>query len=134
MIDEDSSWQPSPLLLDHAQNPRNNGWMMKADGQGYMQGECGDEMSVWIRADGDRIAHISFVTSGCGTSHAAGSMATIISAGRNLLEAMKITQEDVLLGLGGLPAAHEHCALLAATTVQLACEDVLVRRISPEKE
>jgi len=126
-----STWQPSPTLLDHMQQPRNHGWMMCPDGQSFLKGECGDEMAMWVKADGERIERIVFVTSGCGTSHAAGSMATELATGRTLHEALHLTQQAVLDGLGGLPADHEHCALLAATTVQLACEDVLVRRVAP---
>lgn len=129
----DIPWHPSPTLLDHMQQPRNNGWMMQADGQSYLVGECGDEMAMWIRADGDRIGRIAFVTSGCGTSHAAGSMATVLTTGRSLHDALHLSQAAVLQGLGGLPANHEHCALLAATAVQLACEDVLVRRLAPQE-
>jgi len=128
-----STWQPSPAVLDHLQHPRNNGWLLHPDGQARLVGACGDEMAMWIKADGDRIKLISFVTSGCGTSHAAGSMATTLALGRSLQEAMQLTQQEVLAGLGGLPEDHEHCALLAATTVQLACEDVVIRRLAPSE-
>jgi len=129
--DDSNAWQPSPILLDHMHQPRNNGWLMHADGQAYLVGDCGDEMAMWVKADGDRIERIVFVTSGCGTSHAAGSMATVLATGRSIQEAMQLTQQEVLSGIGGLPKDHEHCALLAATTVQMACEDVLVRRLTP---
>lgn len=128
---ESESWQPSPVLLDHMQQPRNNGWMLQADGRSYLVGECGDEMAMWITAEGDLIKHISFVTSGCGTSHAAGSMATVLAIGRDIHAALHLGQQEVLDALGGLPKDHEHCALLAATAVQMACEDILVRRVSP---
>lgn len=129
--DERGDWQPSPALLDHMRQPRNNGWLLHPDGQGYMIGDCGDQMAMWVKADGDRVERIVFVTSGCGTSHAAGSMATVLATGRTIQEAMHLTQQEVLGALGGLPKDHEHCALLAATTVQMACEDVLVRRLAP---
>lgn len=132
-MDEDANdaWQPSPVLLDHMQQPRNHGWLMHPDGQAHLVGECGDEMAMWVKAAGDLVERIVFVTSGCGTSHAAGSMATVLATGRTIHEAMRLTQEEVLTGIGGLPKSHEHCALLAATTVQMACEDVLVRRLAP---
>jgi nitrogen fixation NifU-like protein len=129
--DDHRDWQPSPALLDHMQQTRNNGWLLFPDGQAHLVGACGDEMAMWVKADGDRVGRITFVTSGCGTSHAAGSMATVLATGRSLSEAMQLTQQEVLAGLGGLPEDHEHCALLAATTVQMVCEDVLVRRLAP---
>jgi nitrogen fixation NifU-like protein len=129
--DNHSDWQPSPALLDHMHQPRNNGWLLYPDGHAHLVGDCGDEMAMWVKANGDRIERIVFVTSGCGTSHAAGSMATVLATGRSIQEAMQLTQQEVLTGIGGLPKDHEHCALLAATTVQLACEDVLVRRVTP---
>jgi len=131
MSDDRGDWTPAPALLDHMHQPRNNGWLLYADGQAHVTGDCGDEMAMWVQADGDLVGRIVFVTSGCGTSHAAGSMATVLATGRSIQEAMQLTQQEVLSGIGGLPKDHEHCALLAATTVQMACEDVLVRRLTP---
>jgi len=128
--DHHDHWQPSPAVIDHIQRPRNHGWLMYPDGQAHLVGACGDAMAMWVKADGDRVERITFVTSGCGASHAAGSMATVLASGRALHEAMQLTQQEVLDGLGSLPKDHEHCALLAATTVQLACEDVLIRRLA----
>ena len=128
--DHHEAWQPSPAVIDHMQQPRNNGWLLYPDGQAYLVGACGDAMAMWVKADGDRVERITFVTSGCGASHAAGSMATVLASDRALHEAMQLTQQEVLDGLDSLPKDHEHCALLAATTVQLACEDVLIRRLA----
>jgi hypothetical protein len=43
----------------------------------------------------------------------------VLATGRTIQEAMQLTQREVLAGIGGLPKDHEHCALLAATTVPL---------------
>ena len=67
----------------------------------------------------------AFTTDGCGPSLASGSMATELVLGRTLEEAMAIRQETILTALGGLPAEVEHCALLAADTLQAACRDCL---------
>lgn len=124
-----AAWRPSPVLLDHMRAPRNNGMLLRWSGHAFLRGDCGDEMTMWVRAEGGRIARIGFLTSGCGTSHAAGSMATVLAVGRTLHHALQLGQQEVLAALGGLPADHEHCALLAATTVQLACEDALLRAL-----
>ena len=82
-------------------------------------------MEFWVSALDDKIEHIGFTTTGCGTSHAAGSMATCLAKGKSVKEVLKIQQKDILDALGGLPKENEHCALLAANTLKAACEDYL---------
>jgi len=112
---------------DHAQNPRNHGPLNNFNGHARITGHCGDTMEFWISAQNDNIEHIGFTTTGCGTSHAAGSMATCLAKGRSLEEALDIQQKDILDALGGLPKESEHCALLAASTLKEACEDYIKR-------
>ena len=45
----------------------------------------------------------SFWTDGCGPSIASGSMVTELVKGKSVSEALKITQQDILDALGGLP-------------------------------
>ncbi|NQT48573.1 MAG: iron-sulfur cluster assembly scaffold protein, partial [Chloroflexi bacterium] len=65
-------------------------------------------------------------TDGCGTSIAAGSMVTELAKGKAVAEILKISQQDVLDALGGLPEESAHCALLAANTLREAMKDYLV--------
>ncbi len=113
----------SKTIIDHARNPRNVGNIPQCDGFGQAEGECGDTMAIWINVKKDRVVNATFWTDGCGTSIACGSMITELARNKTLAEAAQIGPEKVLSALGGLPKDHEHCAYLAANTLQKALKD-----------
>ena len=123
----------SPVVIDHAQNPRNVGNIPDADGFASVTGSCGDTMEIWLRVRNGTIANATFWTDGCGTSIAAGSMVTELARGKGAAEALKITPDDVLKALGGLPEDSVHCALLAADTLKEAIRDYLAFKKEPWK-
>lgn len=108
----------SPVVVDHAQNPRNVGSIQDADAFGSVTGPCGDNIEIWLKVQDGIIKEATFWTDGCGTTIATGSMITEMAKGKTIDEAMKITQQDVLDALGGLPEESVHCALLAANTLK----------------
>jgi len=114
-------------------NPRNLGDMDDADGFAKVTGPCGDTMELWLKVKNGTIAHATFMTDGCGTSIASGSMVTEIAKGKSVSEARKISQQDVLSALGGLPEESEHCALLAANTLKEAMRDYIAMKKEPWK-
>jgi nitrogen fixation NifU-like protein len=121
------------VVIDHAQNPRNVGSMQQADGFATVTGPCGDTMEIWLRVREDVIQKATFWTDGCGTSIASGSMVTELAKGKNIQEAIRITQKHVLDALGGLPEESQHCALLAANTLKEAVRDYLAYKNEPWK-
>jgi nitrogen fixation NifU-like protein len=123
----------SETVIDHAQHPRNMGPMPAADGFGRITGPCGDTMDIWIRVAGDRVKDATFRTDGCGTSLASGSMVTELAKGKSPAEAARISQQDVLDALGGLPEDSVHCALLASDTLNAAVRDYLKFKNEPWK-
>jgi nitrogen fixation NifU-like protein len=120
-------------VVDHALNPRNVGSMTYTDGFGRVTGPCGDTMEIWLRVKNGTIAQATFWTDGCGTSIAAGSMVTELVRGKAIAEGLRITQQDVLDALGGLPEESLHCALLAANTLREAIRDYLDFQKEPWK-
>jgi nitrogen fixation NifU-like protein len=60
-------------------------------------------------------------------------MVTEMAKGRNVSEAQRISQHDVLAALSGLPEESEHCALLAANTLKEAIKDYLAFKKEPWK-
>jgi nitrogen fixation NifU-like protein len=118
----------SEAAIDHGMNPRNVGELDDANGFGRITGLCGDTMSIWLNIEGDVILDAGFTTDGCGTTLASGSMVTELAKGKSLSEAWKISQQDVLDALGGLPKESRHCALLAASTLKEAIKDYLQRK------
>jgi nitrogen fixation NifU-like protein len=120
----------SETTIDHGMNPRNLFPMENPDGHARIKGPCGDTMEFFIRVRDGRIADASFLTNGCITSLAAGSMTVEMAIGRSVAEALAISENDILNALGGLPEESRHCALLASNTLRGAISDYL----SSEKE
>jgi len=130
---EDMKRVYSEKMIDHFLNPRNLGEIPAPDGFGRVTGSCGDTMEIYLRVNSDKIVNTTFWTDGCGTSIASGSMVTEMAKGRNVSEAQRISQHDVLAALGGLPEESEHCALLAANTLKEAIRDYLGMKREPWK-
>ena len=133
-IIEDAREVYSETAIDHAMNPRNAGTITDADGYGKVKGSCGDTMELWLRVNNVVITNATFMTDGCGTSIAAGSMVTEMARGKNITEAIKITQQDILTELGGLPEESEHCAVLASNTLKKAILDYMELQREPWKK
>ena len=123
----------SETAIDHSMNPRNVGGMEDADGFAKVTGSCGDTMELWLKVKNGTVADASFMTDGCGTSIASGSMVTEMAKGKSISELRKISRQDVLSALGGLPDESEHCALLAANTLKEAIRDYLAMEKEPWK-
>lgn len=75
------------MILDHNKNPRNFGRLdaatCQADGHNPL---CGDELTVYVHVDGDRVTGISFEGSGCAISTASASLMTEFAKDRTLAE------------------------------------------------
>jgi len=121
------------VVIDHAQNPRNVGSIPDADGFASVTGPCGDTMNIWLKVRNNEIKQAAFLTDGCGTTIAAGSMVTELVKGKTVVNALRTTQQGVLDALGGLPDESVHCALLAANTVKEAAKDYLATKNEPWK-
>jgi nitrogen fixation NifU-like protein len=124
----------SEAAIEHSMNPKNLGELEDADGFARVTGPCGDTMNIWLKVKGVAISDLGFMTDGCGTSIASGSMVTELAKGKSLAEAHRISQHDVLDSLGGLPEESQHCALLAANTLKAAIKDYLQLQKEPWKK
>lgn len=120
-------------VVDHALNPRNMGDMEDADGFGKVTGPCGDTMEIWLRVESNTIVAATFSTDGCGPTIVSGSMLTELVKGKSIPWALRVSQQDVLDALGGLPEDSVHCALLAANTLKKAVRDYLAFKREPWK-
>lgn len=82
------------VILDHNKRPRNRGVLPTANRVAHGDNpSCGDQCSVYLRLDGDRIADISFDGSGCAISQASASLMTTQLKGKTSGEAEKLYQE-----------------------------------------
>lgn len=123
----------SDKTIDHFFNPRNLGKIPTADGMGRMTDPPGSTMEIYLKVKDAKVRNVSFWTDGCGCSIASGSMVTELAEGKTVVEAQKITQQDVLDALGGLPENDIHCALLAANTLKEAIKDYMAFKTAPWK-
>lgn len=123
----------SEIVVNHAINQRNLGTMDGADGWARITGPCGDTLEMWLKIRSDIITESTFMTDGCATTIAAGSMVTELARGKSVKDALGIGQPEVLNALGGLPEESRHCALLAANTLEEAIKDYLTFKDAPWK-
>jgi nitrogen fixation NifU-like protein len=128
------------VIVDHNRNPRNFRPMpdasRQADGHNPL---CGDQLTVFVKLDGERIQDVSFQGNGCAISVASASLLTESVKGKTVTEAEEIfrtmhallTREDcgidpVSLGklgaLSGVRAfpARVKCASLCWHTLDAA--------------
>jgi len=123
----------SDKLMDHFLDPRNAGEIPDADGIGTVgDPECGDFMKVWIKVDGNLIVDVKFKCKGCPAAIAVGSMVTELAVGKDLDEAMELTDDDIADALGGLPEPKQHCSNLGAAALHEAIDDHVLRFVRGE--
>jgi nitrogen fixation protein NifU and related proteins len=72
------------VILDHNRQPRNFGRLEPADGRAQGNNPlCGDQLSLFVRLDGERIADIRFEGKGCAISTASASLMTEAVKGKD---------------------------------------------------
>ncbi len=82
------------VILDHNKRPRNRGKLPSANRVAHGDNPtCGDQCSVYLRLDGDRIAEISFDGSGCAISQASASLMTTQVKGKTAPEVEALYQQ-----------------------------------------
>jgi len=63
------------IILDHYKNPRGRGLRDPFDAEvHHVNPTCGDEITLRVRLDGDRVADISYDGQGCSISQASASV------------------------------------------------------------
>jgi len=93
----------SKIVLEHFQNPHNQGSIPDASGVGEVGNPvCGDIMKIYlkIKSDGSQnidnhiIEDVKFETLGCGAAIASTSMLTDLIKGKKVGESLKITRQN----------------------------------------
>lgn len=98
------------ILLDHYRNPRNRGRLgvaasCTADGANPL---CGDQITLDVTVEGDRITDIAFDGNGCSISQASASMMTEYVKGRTVAEAQDGIQAFQRMMVEGEPLGEEY--------------------------
>ena len=92
------------VILEHNRSPRNFRPMPEADRQADGHNPlCGDQVTVWVRLEGDRVADVSFQGAGCAISRASASIMTDAVKGKSRAEAEALFDRFRRLVTGDLP-------------------------------
>ena len=114
-------------VIDHYENPRNVGSFNSKEkniGTGLVGAPaCGDVMKLQIKVNEyDKIVDVKFKTFGCGSAIASSSYTTEYIKGKNINEAINITNSDIAKHLN-LPPVKLHCSMLAEDAIKSAIKD-----------
>ena len=126
----DDSQDYTDIAMDHFSNPRNVGRIEAYHGMGqYGDPSCGDYLEMTLKIDeNDTITDIGFLVYGCAGAIASSSMVGELVKGKNFRYALRLTDQDVIKALGGLPDVKQHCSLLGLEALRMAIADALYGR------
>lgn len=119
----------SNKAIEYFMNKVNVGEIEKPDASFIYTGPCGDTMQIYLKINGDKIAEAKFQAIGCAGSYTSGSALMEMIKGRTLEQAKKISEEEIINYLGGVPAPKIHCVCLAKRTLEQAIEQYKKARI-----
>lgn len=104
----------SAQVLEHFEHPRNAGTVDGADAAVRVENPaCGDVLELTVKCAGEKIEEIRFRAKGCVAAMACGSALTELVSGMTLDETKRLTRDDVVRAVDGLPQASEHASHLA---------------------
>ncbi len=128
----------SKTVMDHFQNPRNQGSISNSDAVGEAGNPlCGDIMKIYLKIKKtkkyekktnhleDVIEDIKFETLGCAAAIACSSVSTDMVLGKTLKEAWNLEKKNIVAGLGQLPPVKLHCSVLASDALKIAIRNYL---------
>jgi nitrogen fixation NifU-like protein len=96
------------LILDHNRKPKNFRVMEHADREIVGHNPlCGDQLTLWVKLDGETIGDVSFQGQGCAISKASASMMTTAVKGKTCEEAEVLFDKFHDLVTGKLDEAQQ---------------------------
>ncbi len=80
------------IILDHYRNPRNRGELTvpPAHAETGFNPLCGDEITIYVATEGDRIEDLKLAGQGCSISQSSASMMSTAIKGRTIGEARAV--------------------------------------------
>ena len=95
------------VILDHNRKPRNFREMENADYK--VEGRnplCGDEITLWLKLDGNTVSDVSFKGSGCAVSKSSASIMTSAVKGKSVEETRQLFERFHDMITGKLPESE----------------------------
>ncbi|MBP6940801.1 MAG: iron-sulfur cluster assembly scaffold protein [Syntrophorhabdaceae bacterium] len=125
----------SDKVIQHFKDPKNVGTIEDANGVGEIgDPSCGDFLRVFIKVEKDIVADVKYQIRGCPASIACASVMTELIIGKDLDDAMMLTEDDIIAALDGLPEFKIHCSALGAAGLQKAIIDYFEKYVHRKKE
>ena len=115
--------------FDRWRNPLYRGRLESPHAHGKITGKCGDTMEIFLVFEDDCVKQASYLTDGCGTSSICGSFTAETAIGKRPDDIIQITGETILQRIGRFPKEDEHCAFLAAETLQEALQNHMTNQV-----
>ncbi len=114
----------SKELMKHFKNPKFVKKLKSVDAVGEVGNlRCGDIMRLKIKVSDNKIKDIGFQTFGCPAAVASSDVTCELAKGKTLEQAKKLTKDDIIKKLGGMPSIKIHCSVLGIQALKKAIED-----------
>jgi tRNA-uridine 2-sulfurtransferase len=119
----------NPQVIEHLVRPRRVGEVSEASGVGESgDAACGDVARFSVRVESNVLTDVRYKVYGCAACIAAGSALAELVNGEPLLDAARVSKQDLQEALGGpLPLGKEHALTLVLDALHKAFEDHLNR-------
>ena len=113
----------SDTFKDHLANPRRVGELADANAVAEQTNPvCGDRLRLSLILREGRIEAARFLAYGCAPTLACGSALAEMIEGMTGEEAARLTRQEIIDALDGLPSRKRHAAALAIETLRAALE------------
>jgi len=120
----------SKELMKHFKNPKYVKDIKNPDGIGKVGNiRCGDIMHLQIKVEKNKIKDIGFQTFGCPAAVASSDVVCQLAIGKTLEQAEKITKDEIIKKLKGMPPIKIHCSVLGIEALKRAIEDYKEKKI-----